>query len=125
LTLHANISYQPWTPNQAALHFEVTFSYPNKNKSNGEPSSSKEGRKHASEDASYDVPQLVQRHQDELSDRFENTTLNHPAHTECPKAILEDLEAVSDFVSDVMAMQCRKCARGLIDNFSAAAWFTK
>ena len=99
--------------------------YFKKSKPDGEPSSSKGSRKHLLEDASYEVAQRAQRHEDELNSRFEHTTLDHPGHSKCPKAILEDLEAVQDLVSELMASECWKCGRGVIDKFSVAAWFKK
>ncbi|MCJ1249649.1 hypothetical protein MMC30_006875 [Trapelia coarctata] len=100
-------------------------SYPKKSKPTGEPSSSKGNWKHPSEDASYEVALRAPRHEGELSGRLENTAVDHPARSECPKAILEDLEAVQDFLSKVMVTSCCKCGGDLIYSFSAAAWFKK
>ena len=89
-------------------------SYSKRSTPAGEPSSSKGGRKQPS-----------RRHEDELSGQFDNVSLDHHPSSECPEPILEDLEAVQDFVSEVMATRCRKCERSLIHNFSAEDWYKK
>lgn len=73
------------------------------------PSSSKGHRKHPSHDASYKIKQRAPDHEDRPDGRFGNVGLDPAGHSECPQAMLEDLEAIQDFVSEVMPTDCCKC----------------
>ena len=106
--------------------------------SGGQQSSSQGGRLPAADDASYQLALRLQQAEDEKSGYAKppKATTSRPAlekeprysdmppsSVNLPDEILDDIDAVQDFINPLLETGCRSCGIKLLPDFSAVKWF--
>ena len=88
-------------------------------------------KRNSNDDRSSELARRMQEHEDKISgynraqDSQSSSQNRDNKGAAYPEAIQDDLDAVREFISDVMATTCYKCDTQLIHEFTAAKWFKK